>query len=331
MLNERGAFMIHYLKNLISKAPTGLISYADFISAALYHPELGYYMKDKQKIGRQGDFITTSNISDVYGRIVAKWFKNVCEKTKISPIFCEIGAGNGRFAQAFLQEWHESIRLPIQYLIVESSPYHRKVQNEMIKFSVKQVERLRELENFDGMIFSNELFDSLPVHVVEKENGKMFEAMVGIQNNQLFEKRVPLTNPAIISYLKKSKMQIQEKQRFEVPLSRGQMLEDISQVLTKGLVVTADYGYTNVEWQEPARRGGSLRGFHQHQLINDVLKYPGDMDITTHVHFDTLIKMGEEVDLKLISKLRQDEFFLKAGILHELTDHYDSNPFSESE
>ncbi len=59
-----------------------LISYADFISAALYHPELGYYMKDKQKIGRQGDFITTSNISDVYGRIVAKWFAMYAEKQK---------------------------------------------------------------------------------------------------------------------------------------------------------------------------------------------------------------------------------------------------------
>ncbi len=29
----------------------------------------------------------------------------------------------------------------------------------------------------------------------------------------------------------------------------GKMLEDISQILKKGLVVTADYGYTDEEWR----------------------------------------------------------------------------------
>ena len=54
-----------FFKRLITNSPNELISYSEFIGAALYHPEFGYYMKDKQKIGRQGDFITTSNISDI--------------------------------------------------------------------------------------------------------------------------------------------------------------------------------------------------------------------------------------------------------------------------
>ena len=66
--------MITYLAKLISHSPNHLISYAEYMEAVLYHPDLGYYMKNKQKIGRKGDFITTSNISDVYGRIIAKWF-----------------------------------------------------------------------------------------------------------------------------------------------------------------------------------------------------------------------------------------------------------------
>ena len=323
--------MIKYLQKLILNSPKGFISYADFIGAALYHPEFGYYMKDKQKIGRQGDFITTSNISDVYGRLVAKWFSSTCKKTNLPPVFCEIGAGNGRFAEAFLQEWNDSIKAPLQYFIVESSPYHRKLQSELLlrDFSVIQVESLSELGPFEGMVFSNELFDALPVHVIEKINGKLFEVMVRVQEYKLYEQQIPLNNSEILSFLEESKIVLKEKQRIEIPLAMEKMIQEIATVLTKGLVVTADYGYTNEEWMDLRRAEGSLRGYYHHMMINDVLQHPGEMDITTHIHFDYLIQKGMEVELQLLTKLRQDEFLLKAEILKELENHYDPNPFSE--
>jgi SAM-dependent MidA family methyltransferase len=323
--------MIDYLKSVIANTPNRLISYAEYIDAALYHPDLGYYMKNKQKIGSQGDFITTSNISDVYGRIIAKWFAGICEKIGLEPAFCEIGAGNGRFAHAFLQEWEDSIKTPLTYIIVESSPYHLKLQNELLKshYSIVQVRTLNELEPFEGMVFSNEFFDALPVHVIEKENGQLFEMMVGIKNNSLYEDKVSLTNPSILSFLEETGLKLKEKQRLEVPLLIKEMLGDISRVLTKGIVVTADYGYTKEDWNHPSRIKGSLRGYYQHQMIHDVLEHPGEMDITTHIHFDWLKQKGEQEGLNFYSKLRQDEFLLKAGILKELENHYDPNPFSE--
>lgn len=323
--------MITYLKSLISNAPVNLITYAEYIEAVLYHPVFGYYMKNKQKIGGQGDFITTSNISDIYGRIVAKWFASVCKYNDLEPTFCEIGAGNGRFAHSFLQEWEHSIKSPLNYIIVESSPYHLSLQNELIKprFSVTQVNKLDELEPFEGMVFSNELFDAMPVHVIEKENEQLYEVMVGIKNESLYEEKVPLTNSSIYSFLDASRLVLKEKQRIEVPLLMEGMVKDISRVLKKGLVVTADYGYTNEDWKHPSRIKGSLRGYYQHQMIDDVLEHPGEMDITTHIHFDWLILKGEQAELNFQSKLRQDEFLLRAGILKELEDHYDPNPFSE--
>lgn len=323
--------MISYLKSLITNSATHLITYADYMEAVLYHPELGYYMKSKQKIGKQGDFITTSNISDIYGRLVAKWFARVCRENDLEPVFCEIGAGNGRFAHAFLQEWDDSIRTPLTYIIVESSQYHLKLQNELLnpRFSVKQVNGLNELEPFEGMVFSNELFDAMPVHVIEKEDGQLYEVMIGMKNGTLYEDRVLLTNPAIHSFLEGSMLELKEKQRIEVPLLMERMIQDISRVLTKGLVVTADYGYTKEDWKHPSRRKGSLRGYYQHQMIDNVLEHPGEMDLTTHIHFDWFVQKGDEAGLKFLSKLRQDEFLLKAGILKELENHYDPNPFSE--
>ena len=261
---------------------------------------------------------------------MAKWFSYVCKRAQLPPVFCEIGAGNGRFAEAFLREWHETINTPLKYIIVESSPYHRKLQKELLtNFSIVQVESLSEVEAIDGVIFSNELFDALPVHVIEKVNGDLYEIMIGIQNNELFEQKVLLTNSDILLFLQESKIDLKEKQRMEIPLAMGKLLREISQSLIKGIVVTADYGYTNEEWMSPGRAKGSLRGYYQHQMLDDVLHHNGDMDITTHIHFDYLIQKGEQEKLELITKLRQDEFLLKAGILKELENHYDPNPFSE--
>jgi SAM-dependent MidA family methyltransferase len=323
--------MFNYLKSLISNSPTKCISYAEFIGAALYHPELGYYMKNNEKIGPHGDFITTSNVSDIFGSTIARWFARICKHYQLSPVFCEIGAGNGRFAKAFLQEWKETVKTPLTYFIVESSPYHRKLQSELLNgdFSVKQVETLEELTNFEGMIFSNELFDALPVHLVEKIEDVVYEIMIGIKNEELYEQRVPLTNKEILDYIEENKIQLNENQRMEIPIEMGKMLLKMSNTLLKGFIVTVDYGYTMEEWMEPARARGSLRGYYQHQMIDNVLRNPGEMDITSHIHFDWLIKRGEQLDLNLIMKLRQDEFLLKTGILTELENHYDPNPFSE--
>ncbi|MDF2856601.1 MAG: hypothetical protein K0Q87_2452 [Neobacillus sp.] len=323
--------MINYLSTLISASPNHLITYAEYMEAVLYHPELGYYMKKKEKIGRKGDFITTSNISDIYGRIIAKWFAHTCLTNNLEPVFCEVGGGNGRFAHAFLQEWQKSIKTSLTYIIVESSSYHQELQYELLKdvYSIIQVESLGELESFEGVIFSNELFDALPVHVVQKNHGQIFEMMVGIKEEQLYEVKVPIMNQELLTFLEVSGIELKENQRIEIPLAMGNMLEQVSQALTKGLVVTADYGYTNEEWEQPARASGSLRGYYQHKMITDVLKHPGKMDITSHIHLDWLIQKGELVGLKVLGKLRQDEFLLKIGILKELENHYDPNPFSE--
>lgn len=318
--------MIPYLKSFILNSPGQVISYADYIRIVLYHPELGYYMKEQPKIGRKGDFITTSNISEVYGRLLAKWFFHICHKTNLPLSFCEIGGGTGRFAKAFLQEWAETIKQPMQYFMVEASPYHQKLQKEL---SIIHLQGLEELQGFEGMIFSNELFDALPVHVIEKAEGHLYEIMIGVENGELIEKQIPLVNPNIVAFLEESELTLNDGQRIEIPLEMGNMLREISRALTKGIVVTADYGYTNEEWMHPARTNGSLRGYFQHQMITNVLHYPGEMDITTHLHLDYLVKKGEQENLAFVAKWRQDEFLLKAGILQELADHYDPNPFSE--
>lgn len=329
-LFEKGVYMLNLIINYIENTPQKMISYADYIQQALYHSEYGYYMKDAEKIGPGGDFITTSNVSDIYGRTISKWFHQMAGKYKLPFQVCEIGGGNGRFAKAFLDEWNLIADEEIHYYILETSPYHRKLQQEQIVFSehIRQIDSWNEITPFCGLIFSNELFDALPVHVVEKVNDQLHEIMVTVKDGKLAEKAVPLTNKDVSLFLEESGLSLSDGQRIEIPLQMEQMIKSLSAALDKGFVLTADYGYTDEEWQEPMRRDGSLRGYYKHSLIKNVLEHPGEMDITSHIHFDSLIRMGEKEGLDCHFKMRQDEFLLSAGILQELEDHYDPNPFS---
>ncbi|GLB58184.1 class I SAM-dependent methyltransferase [Cytobacillus sp. NCCP-133] len=320
-------FLIDYIKN----APLKMISYAEYMEQALYHPEYGYYKKNKTKIGPEGDFITSSNISDIYGRTVAKWFYKEALNHRLPYQVCEIGGGNGRFAKAFIEEWNLISSDKLHYYILETSPYHRQLQREQISFSenIRQIESLNKISPFKGMIFLNELFDALPVHVIEKTREGLSEIMVTINEGQLTEIAVPLKDKAIKLYLEESGLVLSGRQRIEIPLNMEPMIKDIADTLDQGMVLTVDYGYTNEEWGEPARRDGSLRGYYRHMQFNNILERPGEMDITSHIHFDSLIRIGEKHGLQYVFKMRQDEFLLSAGILEDLESHNDPNPFSE--
>ena len=323
------------LKNLIDyihSKPMKMITYEEYMNIVLYDPQYGYYMREKEKIGTEGDFITTSNYSDIMGSLFAKWFEKMIEKHSLSAVFCEIGAGTGRFARAFMEEWYKEKRLDLTYIIIEKSPYHIKQQSEQFdpNWNIKYVKSLEDLKAFSGMVFSNELFDAFPVHVIEKRENQLFEVMISTESGKLIEKLVPLTNRVILDFIEHYQLTLVEGQRIEVCPEMEDMISEIGRVLQKGLVVTIDYGYTRDEWKEPQRKGGSLRGYYQHRLKTDVLSNPGKMDITSHIHWDVLEQMGQKYHLQKINRWRQNDFFIDIGILEGLKNHQDLDPFSET-
>ena len=249
----------------------------------------------------------------------------------LPPVFCEIGAGNGRFAKAFMEEWHSHSRVELTYIIIEKSPYHIQLQTEHFQneWNVKYVKNVKDLKEFKGMVFSNELFDAFPVHVIEKEQEQLNEIMISIENDRLVEKKVPLSDEEISNFIEEYDIEMTNGQRIEISLDMEKMINEISSVLVEGILVTIDYGYSNEEWQEPVRKEGSLRGYYQHQLVKNVLSHPGEMDITSHIHWDALEKIGKKYQFQKINRWRQNEFFLSIGILEELENHDDLNPFSQ--
>lgn len=83
--------MEEIIKQFIAATPNQIITYADYMEVALYHPKKGYYMKDRQKIGKSGDFYTSSNVSDIYGKLIAKWYAINAGNLGLPAVVCELG------------------------------------------------------------------------------------------------------------------------------------------------------------------------------------------------------------------------------------------------
>lgn len=335
-----GCSLENLILETIKKRNNKMISYEEYMNLALYDPVEGYYMKDKKKLGQEGDFYTSSGVHAVFGKAFAHLFLDIIEKEALPPKICEFGGGDGRFAQAVLDEWRKIApngKEVLSYIIIEMSPYHREEQKKRLddfegfrQFATLDAYQKYDHNDFEGIIFSNELIDALPVHVIEKNGENLYEVFISVDDfDQLVERKVPCLNNDIVYWLEKYGPSLVDGQRIEVPLSMNTWIDEVTRFLKRGLLLTIDYGYSKEEWAMPARKDGSLRGYYKHQMITDPLLYSTDMDLTSHIHLDAYRQLLNEANLKEIIDEKQHRFLLMIGILKFLQENYDPNPFSE--
>lgn len=309
------------------------ISFYEYMNDCLYHPRFGYYMNQKQKIGKQGDFYTSSSVHSIFAETIADTIVNIFQETERTIEFCEMGAGTGLFAKQFLdylKDKYPQAYAKACYTLIEKSPYHQKEQRSLLnehEAQIKWVSDISEENRFSGVFFSNELVDAFPVHIVEKHNGEIVEVGVSYSELGLIERFKPLRNQEIIDYLKRNCFELKEGQRMEVPLDAVEWVNQVSQWMQEGIWLTIDYGYTNQELMYPQYRRGSLLCYEQHQVDENPLLKPGRKDMTYHVHFDVL---AEESHVRGWSKLgyfNQSDFLLRAGIVEKLQENSGGDPF----
>lgn len=328
--------MKNLILNEINKSKDHFITYEQFMEKVLYDPDKGYYQKDLEKIGRKGDFYTSSSIGSIYGEVIAATFCRFVKQKLIDPLFVEIGGGNGQFASSFLaycEKNETAIFKDLIYHIIDESKYHQSLQKEKLKnFSNVQFFRnLIKIEKINnGMIFSNELFDALPVRVVEfNDESQWQEVVITIdEQNNLKERLIDILDDDIHKFLIQNKFQGKNGQRVEIPVSMGKVFDLLQSKLDQGIILTVDYGFTREEWDAPHRIKGSLRGYYKHEMKSNILENLGDMDLTTHIHWDELKRLGMESKLENLYFSNQRNALLDFGVLNWLIPHAQSNPFS---
>ncbi|MEX2159314.1 MAG: SAM-dependent methyltransferase [Dehalococcoidia bacterium] len=293
----------------------GAITFHDFMETALYHPALGYYAS-RQPMGREGDYLTSPEVSSIFGAVAGRQLEQLWQAMGRPQRFevVEQGAGTGRMARDIVR-WAAQRELgpALRYRIVEISAELRRRQEETLA-GVSGVVWLDALPDaIDGVVLTNELLDSFPVHrVVRRETG-LQELYVANSEGQFDWQAGPLSTPRIAEYFDALGLLPGVDCAAEVNLHALDWMKDVSSRLRRGFVLTFDYGYPAPELYAPWRKDGTLLCFYHHNASGDAFARVGKQDMTSHVDFTTLIRTGAEHGLKVAGFTTQSRFLANLG------------------
>lgn len=301
------------------------LPFAEFMAACLYHPQYGYYMAPRERIGKQGDFFTSSSVHALFGRLIARQLAQMAGHLGDDTFqVVEQGAGEGHLAldilDALAAEFPE-LYARLSYTLVEVGPASRARQARTLAAHTARVQwcAADEWTLASGCFLSNELVDAFPVHVVEKQAGCWRELFVVNAADDGFaeEFRDPST-PALAEHFHWLGTAPVEGNRAEVNLAAPVWMRQVGARLGRGFVITIDYGYPATELYALHRRAGTLLCYRQHQADDDPYTAVGEKDITSHVDFTALQRAGEEAGLATLWFGEQYRFLLALGFVEEL-------------
>lgn len=302
----------------------GLMPFAEFMQRALYDSAHGYY-RGHEQIGKRGDFITSVSVGPLFGKLLAfqfaRWIEAMADRVEENlsarPFQCvEAGAHDGRLAFDILDTLENTeprLVASLQYWIVEPSSARREVQQQTLArfINVRWFESPAEIQGrVQGVFFSNELLDAMPVHVFRwnKAAYNWNEMGVGVSGEQLVWLPLPApvnTTPVLPNELLEV---LPDGYTVELSPAARQWWCDAARALANGKLMTIDYGGLFEELLSPGRTSGTLRAYSRHVVCQNVLAHPGEQDITAHVNFTELQRAGEAVGLKAEMFTTQSQF-----------------------
>ena len=298
----------------------GPISVADYMRLALTNASTGYYM-NRDVFGAKGDFITSPEISQLFGEMLGIWCVHLWRENGEPSSFrlVELGPGRGTLAS-------DVVRLSRQF-----SGFDEALKVDMVEISPKMQELQRKaLENFDKdtssfrwfdsiqalpvesssftVFLAHEFFDALPVYQFVLTRRGWREILVDVVSNEAGGFRfVKAPGPTPALGFMENRVLPADLEALEVCPSAGLVTLEICRHLScaKGAALVIDYG-------RDGPGGLTLRGFRKHSL-HDVLLEPGSVDLTADVDF-SYIKEFVGSSAKCLGPMTQREFLKKMGI-----------------
>tara|TARA_Y100000591_G_C21823729_1_gene695237 strand:- start:658 stop:1731 length:1074 start_codon:yes stop_codon:yes gene_type:complete len=282
-----------------------------FINNALYHPKKGYYMK-KKTFGKNGDFITSPNISIIFSEMIFIWvisyWKHFYSNRKINIV--ELGAGNGEMMHQIIisSKKFSNFYKNCEFIIFEKSKSLIQVQKRRLKgCKVKWLKNLSKIANKPTIFLGNEFLDALPVKHYLKINNKWCERYVEKIKGIYRFKNVKFD---IKNLEKKLNFNISKNQNFlEISFDEIKLIKKLNNFITKngGSILFIDYAYSG------RRMFDTLQGVKNHRKI-DILSDVGNVDISHLINIPLLQKIVKGLKLE-VSYKSQREFLLNLGIL----------------
>jgi SAM-dependent MidA family methyltransferase len=336
----------------------GPIPFAEYMRMALYEPEFGYYVSGPMKMGWEGDYYTSTDVSNLFAHCMGRQLSQLWQRLGLPGRFIvlEQGAGRGdlqRGVLAWASKNSPELHAALEYHTEDihsghdvgapfMAPARFIASREGGEIASREDGGIAQPTIFPSVIISNELVDAFPVHIVEKRDSRLYEVYVTVEDGQLREVLDEPSSSEVAEYLDRFAVpwtQFQDGWRAEINLDARRWMERCVQLLTapfpegfrlhypsgpsiqrkrRGYLLTIDYGEKARELYTPQRYRGTLASYFQHQMTERPLVRPGKQDITAHVNFSALIAEGRRLGLRLDRYTTQRHWLTTMGIYEEL-------------
>ncbi|KAH0660091.1 hypothetical protein KY290_029651 [Solanum tuberosum] len=334
-----GTELVKHLKSII-KFRGGPISVAEYMEEVLTNPKAGFYI-NRDVFGAEGDFITSPEVSQMFGEMVGVWamclWEQMGQPKKINLV--ELGPGRGTLLADLLRgaSKFRNFTDSLHIHMVECSPTLKKLQYQNLMCINKNdtdgdaeehsISRLTgtsvswhaTLEQVPAgiptIIIAHEFYDALPVHQFQRASRGWCEKMVDVAENSMFQfvlSKQP--TPATLYLLKRFKWaeneDIGKLEQVEVCPKAIELTQEIAKRIGSdgGGALIIDYGLNGIV-------SDSLQAIRKHGFVN-ILDDPGTADLSAYVDFAAIRHSAEEAsdDVAVNGPMTQSQFLGSLGI-----------------
>jgi NADH dehydrogenase [ubiquinone] 1 alpha subcomplex assembly factor 7 len=285
-----------------------------FMTLCLSHPQHGYYMT-RDPLGRRGDFVTSPEISQVFGELVGLWAASVWhlmgQPDNVRLI--ELGPGRGTMMLDALRAAQvvPAFRSAVVVHLIEISPVLRERQQQSLgalDVPVLWHQSLDEVPDGPVIVLANEYFDALPINQAVKQFNGWYERMVETDSagNLVFgiaSDKIPLFEQLVPASVRDAPIgAIYEWRTDNLPLALSRRL-----VHQGGAALVIDYGHAE------SAVGETLQAVGGHAFANPLLS-PGEVDLTAHVDFQAFTTAVESMGARVHGPIEQAQFLRSLGV-----------------
>ena len=298
------------IRKLIKSA--GPMPVSRYMQLCLTHPEHGYYVA-RDPLGREGDFTTAPEISQMFGELIGLWAAAVWREmgTPQTVNLIELGPGRGTMmadalrAVRVVPPLYQAI---VVHLVEINLKLRDKQRTTLSGRNVTWHDSLADVPRGPSIIFANEYFDVLPIHqMVKSEHGWHERVVAMASDGALYFDIAREPTPQFEVLLPKAVRSAAVGAVFEWRPDH-EMMQIASRVRTDGgAALIIDYGHAHSEV------GDTLQAIARHSYA-DPLESPGRADVTAHVDFEALARAAEDVGARVHGPVLQSEFLQRLGI-----------------
>ncbi|CAG1015173.1 hypothetical protein RHIZO_04990 [Rhizobiaceae bacterium] len=301
------------IRRLIAAA--GPISVADYMAACLFDPQHGYYTT-REPFGREGDFVTAPEISQMFGELVAVWIVQAWQSggMPMPATVAEIGPGRGTLMKDVIRTIRRlapDLASRADFALIETSPRLIAAQKEALRDAGPALAWHSEVETLPAQplfVVGNEIFDALPFRQFVRTDEGWLERAVGTDEKGNF--RFATGTGALPHHVLPPEVRDAGiGSIFEIAPAREALMSAIAERVASrgGAGIFFDYGHL------APSAGDTFQAVRRHRS-EDVFASPGEADLTSHVDFSALAHIARTHGLEA-RMTTQGEFLLGMGLL----------------